>query len=52
MIAPMTPEERKQMAELVQQIQDEKDHQKFMWLVEQLNALLDRRELRFPASKE
>jgi hypothetical protein len=44
----MTPEEMKRMNELVLLIQAEKDHQRFGELVDELNALLDERELRFP----
>jgi len=44
----MTSEELKRMNELVLLIQEEKDHQKFGQLVDELNALLDERELRFP----
>jgi hypothetical protein len=36
------------MNELVLLIQEEKDHLKFGELVDELNALLDGRELRFP----
>jgi len=45
----MTPEELKRMNELVLLIQGENDRQKFGELLDELNALLDGRELRFPA---
>jgi len=48
----MTPEETKRMNELVLLIQEEKDRQKFGELVDELNALLDGRELRFPPRPE
>ena len=44
----MTPEEVKRMNELVLLIQEEKDQLKFGELVDELNALLGERELRFP----
>jgi hypothetical protein len=40
------------MTELVQQIQEEKDHSRFDELVEELNALLEGRALRFPPSQK
>jgi hypothetical protein len=43
----MTPEERKRMAELVQQIQDERDQERFGRLVTELNDLLAERDKRF-----
>jgi len=45
----ITPEELKRMNELVLLIQGEQDQLKFGNLVDELNALLDERELRFPA---
>lgn len=48
----MTPEEREHMASLVQQIQDEKDGEKFMSLVRELNALLARKEHRLQRKEE
>ena len=48
----MTPEEVKRMNELVLLIQAEKDYLKFGELVDELNALLDERELRFPTPAE
>ena len=44
----MTSEERKRMAELIEQIQEEKDHFRFNELVDELNALLEAQEQRFP----
>jgi len=44
----MTPEERKELEELVEKIKKEQNHAKFIELVEELNALLDTRERRFP----
>jgi|HubBroStandDraft_5_1064220.scaffolds.fasta_scaffold395796_2 hypothetical protein len=41
----------KRMNELVLLIQEENDQQKFGELVDELNALLDERELRFPREK-
>jgi hypothetical protein len=43
----MTPEEREQMNRLCTQIQDEKDHDRFMQLVRNSNDLMDRKEHRF-----
>jgi len=43
----MTPEEREQMNRLCTQIQDEKDHERFMQLIKELNDLIDRKEHRF-----
>jgi hypothetical protein len=43
----VTPQERKRMAELVQQIQVEDDHKKFGELVDELNSLLSEKEKRF-----
>ena len=48
----MTPEEVKRMNELVLLIQEEKDNPKFGELVDELNTLLDERELRFPPKPE
>lgn len=42
----MTPEERERMNALCNQIATEKDHDKFMKLVLELNDLLDRKERR------
>jgi hypothetical protein len=42
----MNPEESERMNQLVKQIQTEKDHKVFMELVEELNALLERKEER------
>ena len=42
----MTPEEREEMDQLCRQIKDEKDHDKFIRLVTQLNDLLERKESR------
>jgi hypothetical protein len=42
----MTPEERERMNELCRQIQDEKDHQKFSSLIEELNRLLAKKDER------
>jgi hypothetical protein len=47
----MTPEERAEMGRLVRLIQDEKDHGKFIELMSQLNALLDRKEQRLNGIK-
>ena len=44
----MTPDERERMNELVAQIQQEKDHEKFIQLVEELNNLIAKKEHRFP----
>jgi hypothetical protein len=46
----MTPEERERMARLVQQIQVEKDQQKFTELVSELNALLAKKDTRLERS--
>jgi hypothetical protein len=45
----VTPEEREQMARLVARIQVEKDHEKFIELVRQLNDLCARKERRLEA---
>jgi hypothetical protein len=42
----MTPEERERMQVLCEQIAKEKDHAKFASLVQELNNLLERKELR------
>ncbi len=47
----MTPEERERMNWLVLHIQQEKDHDKFTQLVEELTKLIDQKERRFPPSK-
>jgi hypothetical protein len=44
----MTPEERQRMDLLVLRIQQEKDHETFTRLVEELNQLIDQKERRFP----
>jgi hypothetical protein len=44
----MTPEERERMNWLVLRIQQEKDHEKFTKLVEELNKLIAQKEHRFP----
>jgi len=46
----MTPEERTVMTTLVQQLQDEKDQQKFLQLVKDLNELLERKQHRLAAT--
>jgi hypothetical protein len=48
----MTPEEREQMNRLCTQIQDEKDHDRFMQLIKELNDLIDRKEHRFEPRPE
>jgi len=40
----MKPEERERMYELCALIEKEKDHKKFLDLINQLNDLLDRKE--------
>ncbi len=42
----MTPEEKAELDALCQRIVEEKDHQKFMALVTQLNGLLEQKERR------
>jgi hypothetical protein len=44
----MTPEERERMNWLVLRIQQEKDHDKFTELVDELNKLIEQKEERFP----
>lgn len=44
----MTPEERERMNWLVLRIQQEKDHETFTKLVEELNKLVAQKEGRFP----
>jgi hypothetical protein len=39
--AAMKPPERERMMELVKQIAEEKDHKKFLQLIEELTSLLD-----------
>jgi hypothetical protein len=46
----VTPEERERMNWLVLRIQQEKDHEKFTKLVEELDKLIDQKERRFPHS--
>jgi hypothetical protein len=46
----MTPEEKARMAQLCQQIEVEKDHDKFIELVRELGELLARIEHRFDAN--
>jgi hypothetical protein len=43
----MTPEERERMNWLVLRIQQEKDHVKFLRLVQELNDLIGKKEGRF-----
>jgi hypothetical protein len=47
----MTPEERERMNWLVMRIQQEKDHQTFTKLVEELTKLIAQKERRFPPEK-
>jgi hypothetical protein len=47
----LTPEERTRTNELVHQIQIEKDHAKFIKLVEELNDLIAEKEHRVPPDK-
>jgi hypothetical protein len=47
----MTPEERDRMNALCQQIQQEKNYEKFEELTRQLNDLVARKERRFPERK-
>jgi len=42
----MTPEERERLAFLLQRIQEEKDHAKFLLLITEFNELLARKERR------
>jgi hypothetical protein len=42
----MSPEERERMYELCAQIEKEKDHHKFLLLINELNELLERKEQR------
>lgn len=44
----MTPEERIQMNRIVEQMKEEKDHDKFIKLVEELNKLIEKKERHFP----
>ena len=46
----MTPDERERMFALCEQIAKEKDHARFLKLVEQLNALLENKECRLDRS--
>lgn len=48
----MTPEERERMNWLCLRIQDEKDQAKFMELVHELNALLERKHGRLMTKVE
>jgi hypothetical protein len=47
----MTPEERDEMSRLVNLIQEEKNHYKFMELVRKLNDLLERKERRIDPTR-
>jgi hypothetical protein len=47
----MTPEERELLDRLCTQIKDEKDHDKFIQLVTQLNDLLERKENRLESQQ-
>jgi len=47
----MTPEERMRMDELCKQIQAEQDSMKFLALVEELNALLEKKETRLTGNE-
>jgi hypothetical protein len=47
----MNPEESERMNQLVKQIQTEKDPKVFMELVEELNALLERKEERLQSDE-
>jgi hypothetical protein len=44
----MTPEERERMNWIVLRIQQEKDHDVFSKLVDELNRLIDQKDRRFP----
>lgn len=44
----MTPEERERMNWLAIRIQQEKDHETFTKLVDELTELIDQKERRFP----
>jgi hypothetical protein len=44
----VTNDERERMNELVLKIQQEKDHEKFIKLVDELNSLIEKKEHRFP----
>jgi hypothetical protein len=46
---PVTPSERERMNELVLKIQEEKNHERFMQLVAELNTLVEKKEKRFPS---
>jgi hypothetical protein len=48
----MTPEERERMNVLVLRIQQEKDHNTFTKLVEELNNLVAQKESRFPRKEK
>ena len=48
----MTSEERERMYALCEQIITEKDHAKFLRLIEELNDLLERKEQRLEPSGE
>jgi len=48
----MTPEERERMNWLVLRIQQEKDHDRFTKLVQELDALIDQKEYRFKDAKK
>ena len=48
----MTPEEREQMKQLCMIIQNEQDQKKFNFLVEELNALFEKKERRMNQAKK
>ena len=48
----MTPEDQKRLLWLCQQIQEEKDRDKFTALVVELNELLQREEMRFTSNAD
>ena len=47
----MTPDERQRLDWLCTQIKDEKDHDKFIALIRELNKLLDNKGTRFTSRK-
>ena len=48
----MKPEERERLSQLVALIQDQKDHEKFLQLVRELNDLLEAKEHRLEPHTE
>ena len=48
----MKPDERERMYQLCAMIENEKDHRRFLLLIQQLNELLERTERKFKEKNE